>query len=68
MFNLILRRLTVSGYRKGLAGSRGWLYVGILASGVRLLRRVAREEPVLYRTEIRPGDKFRIVTGKPVRK
>jgi hypothetical protein len=64
----LLRRLTVSGYRKGLAGSRGWLYVGIVATGVRMLRRVAREESVLYRTEIRAGDRFRIVTGKPVRR
>ncbi len=64
MFAALLRRLTTTGLRRGALGSRAWLVVGILAAGVRLLRRVARnEEEVLYRTRIREGDVFEIVTG-----
>jgi hypothetical protein len=65
--NPLLRRMTTKGFRKGMNGSRGWLIVGILAGGVRLLRRVARDkDEVLYRTAIKPGDVFEVVT-KPRR-
>jgi hypothetical protein len=61
-----LRRLTSAGFRRGVAGSRVWLVVGILAGGARLLRWLARDdEEVLYRTEIRPGDVFEVVTKPP---
>jgi hypothetical protein len=63
LFATLLRRLTTTGVRKGMAGSRGWLIVGVVAGGVRLLRWVARDETeVLYRTAIKPGDVFEVVT------
>jgi hypothetical protein len=63
VFASLLRRLTGSGFRKGMAGSRPWLIVGILAGGVRLLRRLARDdEEILYRTVVKAGDVFEIVT------
>jgi hypothetical protein len=57
MLIVILRRLTWTGLRRGVSGSRVWLAVGILAVGIRSLRRIARREPeVLYRTKIKRGD------------
>jgi hypothetical protein len=67
MLEILLRRLSSSGLRRGMAGSRGWLIVGMIVGGARLLRRMSRnEEELLYRTAIRPGDVFEVVT-KPRR-
>jgi hypothetical protein len=66
MFQALLRRLTTTGFRRGISGSRGWLVVGILSGGVRVLRHVAHhEEEVLYRTVVRPGDAFEIIARPP---
>jgi hypothetical protein len=63
MFAALLRRLTASGFRQGLTGSTPWLVIGILATGVRVIRRMsASEDDVLYRTVVRAGDVFEIVT------
>jgi hypothetical protein len=57
----LLRRLTRTGLRNGLSGSQGWLVLAISALGVRALRRLANPAPeVLYRTEVRSGDRFEI--------
>ena len=46
-----------------MSGSTPWLIVGIVAGGLRLLRRIARDdEEVLYRTAVKAGDTFEIVT------
>jgi len=59
----LLRRLTASGLRRGLSGSTPWLLVAVAATGVRVLRRLAiPEQEVLYRTAVKPGDVFEIVT------
>jgi hypothetical protein len=59
----LLRRLTRNGLRKGVSGSTPWLIVGITAGGLRLLARLARdEEEVLYRTAIKAGDVFEVIT------
>jgi len=58
-----LRRLTSRGLREGMSGSTPWLIVGMVAGGLRLLRRLARdEEDVVYRTAIKAGDVFEVVT------
>ena len=63
---LLLRRLTRTGFRRGMGGSRGWMVVGILAGGMRVLRRVAHnDEEVLYRTVVKPGDVFEIDVRQP---
>ncbi len=63
MYASLLRRLTSNGLRKGLSGSTPWLLVGIVAGGLRLIRRIARDdEEVLYRTAIKAGDVFEVVT------
>jgi hypothetical protein len=59
----LLRRLTGTGLRRGLTGSTPWLVVAVLATGVRVLRRLSiPEEEVLYRTAVKAGDVFEIVT------
>ena len=63
MYASLLRRLTSNGLRKGISGSTPWLLVGMVAGGLRLLRHLARdEEEVLYRTAIKAGDVFEVVT------
>jgi hypothetical protein len=65
MLNVILWRVTWTGLRRGLGGSRPWMIVAILAVGVRSLRRIAHSEPeVLYRTKVKPGDIF-VLGAKP---
>jgi len=52
-----------SGLRKGTSGSTPWLIVGIVAGGLRMLSRMARnDEDVVYRTVIKAGDVFEIIT------
>jgi hypothetical protein len=68
MFAALLRRLTGTGIRRGMSGSRVWLVVGVVSGGVRILRRLARdEEEVLYRTAIKPGDTFEIIARRRVK-
>jgi hypothetical protein len=60
----LLRRLTRTGFRRGMSGSRAsqaWLVLAISATGIRVLRRLARPETeILYRTEVHTGDRFEI--------
>jgi hypothetical protein len=61
----LLRRLMRTGFRRGMSGSQGWLVLAIGALGVRTLRRLAHPEPeVVYRTEVRTGDRFEISTRR----
>jgi len=61
----LLRRLMRSGFRRGMSGSQAWLVLGISAFGIRTLRKLARPAPeVVYRTEVRPGDRFEIGSSR----
>ncbi len=61
-----LRRLTTMGFTRGMRGSRPWMVTAILAVGLRALRRLAHPpEEVLFRTPLRPGDRFELVTRTP---
>ncbi len=63
MLEVFIRRLSSVGLRRGMSGSRSWLIVGMVFGGMRLLRRMARsDQEVLYRTAIRPGDVFEVIT------
>jgi hypothetical protein len=69
MFESLLRKLWATGWRRGRAGSRGWMVVAVAAGGVRLVRHVARDrDDVLYRTRVVPGDQFEITATPPVKK
>ena len=62
MFELMLRELWATGWRRGRARSRMWTVIAVAAGGVRLIRYVARDgDAVLYRTRVMPGDQFEIV-------
>jgi len=63
LYGSLLRRLTTDGMRRGMSGSTPWLVIAIVATGLRMLRRMARrEDEILYRTVIRAGDVFEVVT------
>jgi hypothetical protein len=57
-----------SGFRHGLSGSRTWLIIGIVAAGARTLSRLSQsQDEVLYRTVVKAGDVFEIVTSPPAK-
>jgi hypothetical protein len=58
-----LRRTSYIGVRRGMSGSRVWMVIGVVAAGFRVLRWIARnDEDILYRTQIKPGDVFEVIT------
>jgi hypothetical protein len=66
MVTVFLRRMTWTGVRHGMNGSRVWMIVAILAVGARTIRRIARSQPeVLYRTKVMPGDVIVIGSKTP---
>jgi hypothetical protein len=59
----VVARLSRTGLRRGfLEGSRGWLYVGLAATTVRVLRRVLTEPEFVERFELKPGEAVEIRT------
>jgi hypothetical protein len=59
----LITRLSRTGLRRGLReGSRGWLYVGLAATTVRVLHRVLAEPEVVERFELKPGEAVEIRT------
>ena len=63
--DVLLRRLTAQGLRRGFGGSRAWVVAGVIAVGMRLLRRMAHPQPeVLYRTKVTAGDVFEITARR----
>jgi len=66
MIEAVLRKLTRTGMRRGMGGSRAWTVVFIVVTGVRALRRLARpQEEVLVRTRLRPGERFVVTSRAP---
>jgi hypothetical protein len=64
----VITRLSRAGLRRGLLeGSRGWLYVGVAATTLRVLRRVLAEPEVVERFELKPGEAVEIRTVRPGR-
>lgn len=63
----MLESLTRRGIQRGLiGGSRAWLWVGVGAGTLRLLRRLMAEEPeVLWRAAVEPGEKLVIKVREP---
>ena len=62
----LLRRARRLGLaRAGVGGSRAWVTLSLVLSGVRLLRRMATRAPkVVYREELHPGEQL-VVTHFP---
>ncbi len=62
----LVERAATLGMRRGMRGSRPWLWVGVVATGVRLLRWLARPKPdVVYRAVLEPGQGLEISTRAP---
>lgn len=52
----MLKSLVRIAFARGLGGSRGWLAVGVMAGGLRMLHKMARREAdVVYLEELHPG-------------
>ncbi len=65
MSALISWALRTAWHRGVREGSRPWLIAGGVALAVRMLRRAAaREESVVYREELRPGESL-IIAHEP---
>jgi hypothetical protein len=59
--SLALARLAKTGMRRGaLEGSRGWLYVGLAASALRVARWIVTEPEVVERIELKKGETLEI--------
>ena len=59
---VVLRRMTERGFQRGLTGSRYWFIVMFVGVGARTIRRIGRRQEVLYRTVVKPGDRFEVTT------
>lgn len=52
----MLKTLVRIGFARGIGGSRAWLTLGVVAGGVRILRKITkRDADVVYLEELRPG-------------
>jgi hypothetical protein len=52
----MLKTLVRVGFARGIGGSRGWLALGVVAGGLRMLRKMAkRQADIVYREELYPG-------------
>jgi hypothetical protein len=62
-------RVARTGLRKGiLEGSRPWLYTGFAAVALRLMARIAREQPrTVVSEELAPGERIEIRVLPPER-
>lgn len=58
--------LSPAGFSRAMGGSRLWTLLMITAMTLRILRRLRKgdDEP-LYRTVVRPGDRFEVVARAP---
>lgn len=62
----VFRMVERTGLRKGVAGSKGWFYVGTGLWTVRTLRRLAaRNEELLISEELKPGQRI-VITNERI--
>lgn len=66
MLDRWLRTLFRNGVVRGLGGSRGWASIAVAAGACRLLRRITHPAPeVVWRQQLRPGDRFEVTIRDP---
>jgi hypothetical protein len=66
--NQLIVRLSRTGLRRGTRdGSQAWLWIGIAATAVRVLRRLLAEPTAVERFELRPGEAVEIRTVRASR-
>ena len=57
----MLKTLVRIGFARGIGGSRAWLTLGVVAGGLRMLRKMAkREADIVYLEELHPGQSMTI--------
>jgi hypothetical protein len=57
----IIARFASTALRRGMhSGSKGWLYVGAAASGLKLLQSVAGRKEDVFSIKLRPGEALEI--------
>jgi len=57
----IVARFASTALRRGMrSGSRGWLYAGAAASGLRLLHKYAGRKEEVFSIKLRPGEALEI--------
>ena len=57
----VVARFASTALRRGMhSGSRGWLYVGAAASGLKLLQSVAGRKEEVLSVKLRPGERLEI--------
>ena len=63
----VVARLARTGLKRGfLEGSRTWLYVGVTAAALQVVRRAAGSAPeTIYVGELKPGESIEIRTKRP---
>ena len=61
----LLRVAERAGLRKGMAGSKGWVYVGSGLWTLRTVRRMAERKPeILVSETLKPGQRMIIANGR----
>lgn len=62
----MIRRLMRTGLRKGVfEGSRTWMAIGVVAGGMRLLKRLAKGGPEVVLCEELPEGGVLVISNKP---
>ena len=63
----VVARLARTGLKRGfMEGSRGWLYVGVTATALRIAHRLLVQPPeTVYLDELKPGEGIEIRTVRP---
>jgi hypothetical protein len=57
----VIARFASTALRRGMhSGSRGWLYAGAAASGLKLLQSVAGRKEDVFSIKLRPGEALEI--------
>ncbi|MFI5053286.1 MAG: hypothetical protein ACHQDE_02900 [Acidimicrobiia bacterium] len=57
----IISRFASSALRRGMhSGSRGWLYAGAAASGLKLLQSVVGRKEDVFSIRLRPGEAIEV--------
>jgi len=57
----VIARFASTALRRGMrSGSRGWLYAGAAASGLRLLHKYAGRTEEVFSIRLRPGEALEI--------
>lgn len=58
----LLHYLQIKAFGRGFGGHRAWIVVGV---ALWMLNRARNQNDVIYRTELKPGERLIVTTTKP---